>query len=273
MKRFACMFALVCGVAFAAVPDSPFTLPTEPPAPAPAPPKPGTALVLKADTFYVINSKVDAAVRAFPPGLVTITKEAGPIKIRGRFVDGTGNIETKTYPGPFVFFVESARNKTGGRVGLFLAPFGLKADADVVTATVDVAGDDGDVKPAPKPEPKPEPAPDPKPVPVPPGKRFVVIIEETAEALPARGAILANPELAARMKAGGHKFRIADKDNKTSNGTAPADLKPYLTEAAGKKLPRLYIVAPDGAVVWYGDCPNGDDAAEKILELLKAAGG
>lgn len=122
--------------------------------------------------------------------------------------------------------------------------------------------------PGPAPDPGPGPTPDPKPVPA--GKRFLVIIEETGDAVPARGVILADPALADRIKSGGHKFRVADKDNKTATGTAPADLKPYLDEAAGKKLPRLYIVAPDGTVCWYGDCP---DTAAKILELLKANGG
>jgi hypothetical protein len=100
-----------------------------------------------------------------------------------------------------------------------------------------------------------------------------VIVEETEGAVPVRGQILANPDLAARITAQGHKWRIADKDNLTSKGTAPADLKPYLAEAAGKKLPRFYIVAPDGTVCWYGDCPQGADAPAQILKLLTANGG
>lgn len=127
--------------------------------------------------------------------------------------------------------------------------------------------------PGPQPNPNPQPGPQPNPAPVPAGKRFLVIVEETSEAVPARGLILANPDLSARIAAQGHKWRIVDKDNKTAAGNTPTDIKPYITEAAGKKLPRLYIVAPDGTVCWYGDCPQGNDAAPAILKLLTGAGG
>lgn len=131
----------------------------------------------------------------------------------------------------------------------------------------------GKVEPGPDPQPGPQPQPGPKPNPVPPGKRFVVIIEETEQAVPARGIMMSDAALAARMKEKGHQWRIADQNNRTATGSVPVDLKPYLEEAAGKKLPRLYIVAPDGTVCWYGDAPTGSDVGVKTLELLKAAGG
>jgi len=127
--------------------------------------------------------------------------------------------------------------------------------------------------PGPQPNPNPQPGPGPNPAPVPAGKRFIVIVEETGESVAARGLILANGELAARITDKGHKFRVVDKDNKTATGNIPADIKPYIAEATGKTRPRLYIVAPDGTVCWYGDCPQGNDAGAQILKLLTAAGG
>lgn len=131
-------------------------------------------------------------------------------------------------------------------------------------------------EPKPGPQPKPEPPkPDPKPEPVvPPGKRFILIIEETGEAVASRGIVFADAALAARTKDQGHKWRVVDKDNRTAAGATPADIEPYLKEATGKKLPRLYVVAPDGTPCYVGDAPNDPaNAAAKTLEILKGAGG
>lgn len=153
---------------------------------------------------------------------------------------------------------------------------GEQTRADFTVTVPDPKPKPTPVPPGPGPQPNPnppDPTPNPKPAPAPPGKRFIVIVEETGDAVPARGLILANGELAARIADKGHKFRVVDKDNKTATGNTPADLKPYLEEAAGKTRPRLYIVAPDGTVCWFGDCPQGTDAGAQILKLLTAAGG
>jgi hypothetical protein len=131
----------------------------------------------------------------------------------------------------------------------------------------------GPPPPKPQPGPGPGPGPNPKPGPVAAGKRFVLLIEESGDAVAGRGAMFADPVLAARFKANGHRWRVVDKDNRTAAGAAPADVEPYLKEAAGKKLPRLYIVAPDGTVCWLGDAPTGGNTAADILKLLEASGG
>ena len=63
--------------------------------PAVGAPAPGDApAVLTAERLYVIDSDVDAVVLASPQGLVKVIKEPGPLRVRGRFVDGAG-IETR----------------------------------------------------------------------------------------------------------------------------------------------------------------------------------
>lgn len=120
------------------VPFSPFPVPPPaPPLPAPAPAPPGTVLNLTSDVLYIVNSKTDAVLRAHPAGLVKVTKEAGPLRIRGKFVDGTGGVETRTYAGPCVFTVEALPNQTG-RVELDLIPVGFKDEKEILTAPVDV---------------------------------------------------------------------------------------------------------------------------------------
>ena len=94
----------------------------------------------------------------------------------------------------------------------------------------------------------------PKP-PVTQQKLVVLIIEETAEAVAARGAYMTEPNLQARLKEKGHKWRVADKDVTDRTGNQPADLKPWLAKAAGKALPWLFLIGPDGTEVFSGPLP------------------
>jgi len=84
-----------------------------------------------------------------------VTKEQGPLKIRGLFV-GNKIVSTRTYAKKNVFIVERV---APGDVELLLVPAGK-----VERRTV---GDGGEPSPPPKPKPDPEPKPDPKPDPVP----------------------------------------------------------------------------------------------------------
>lgn len=166
-----CALAAVVGAAE----PSPIRLPAAPvapPAPAPAP-LPGGVVTLSGDALYVVDCKVEVVVRAHPAGLVRVVKEAGPITVRGRFVDGTGKTETRKFAGPHVYLIEAAGT---GRVELDFIPLGLKAETEIVSATIDVDAGQGPIPP-PKPKPDPEPKPpDPKPE---PGPVRVLFIYET----------------------------------------------------------------------------------------------
>ena len=206
-------------------------------------------------------------------GYVRFTPKTDGVNVLYISLDGADPFPSEELKDPRRFLMPTAGLKPGKYrfVAVAAGATGEQTRADFVVTIPGVVPNPGPT-PDPGPGPGPGPTPDPKPAPA-PGKRFLVIVEETADAVPIRGQILANPDLAARVAAQGHKWRIADKDNLTSKGTAPADLKPYFAEAAGKKLPRLYIVAPDGTVCWYGDCPQGADAPAQILKLLTANGG
>ena len=115
---------------------------------------------LNAATFYVIDSDVPCIVTSSPLGLVTVNEEAGPIKVRGVFVDGNGKAETRTYLGKSVFFIEAAAT---GKCEILVIPATAKSAADILRKTIDV--DAGPIPPGPKPNPKPDPKP-----PVPPTK-------------------------------------------------------------------------------------------------------
>ncbi len=147
---------LAASLGLGASPDSPFTFPPEPAAPAPPPPPaptPGAVPLLTPDLLYVVNAKVDSFVITDPPGLVKVDKEAGPITIKGRFIDKPNTVETRKFPGPYVFLV----SPTGkGRAYLNFVPLGVKAETEVGKSVIDVS--DGT---APQPPPNP-----PVPVPV-----------------------------------------------------------------------------------------------------------
>jgi hypothetical protein len=124
------------------------------------------------------------------------------------------------------------------------------------------------VPPGPGPTPPPPTPPDPAPVPV--AKAWVVIIEETADALPERGRWLGDPELRKYVAAKGWRFRVADKDTKDKEGNTPADLKPYIERAAGKGYPQVYVVDQDGKVRHEGPLPK---TPADLLTTLKKIGG
>lgn len=118
--------------------------------------------------------------------------------------------------------------------------------------------------------PKADPVPDPIPAPVTDPVAFLVIIEETGEATAGRGALFADPKLAARLKEKKIGWRVADQDVKDSTGKPPADLVPYLGKAKGKPLPQVFFVAANGKTIYQGDLPKDVDG---VLELLGRYGG
>jgi len=113
--------------------DGPFDLPV---APIVTPPAPKVSEAVAGDQLWVVNGKTDAVVRDHPKGLVKITKENGPLRIRGKFAGGT-QVETKTFPGPFVFIVEAVPG-VSGKVDIDIIPLGFKAETEIISRTLSV---------------------------------------------------------------------------------------------------------------------------------------
>ena len=184
----------------------------------------------------------------YPDGLVSVTKEAGPLRIRGKFIDGTGKVETKTFPGPHVFIVEATGT---GRVSLVSTPFGLKDGKEIDRRIVDVNGGTG---PQPNPNPQPNPPPDPSAKVV-----SFVVAEDTSAAGQWRGDVLGNPKLASWYRAtfgAGIHHRLVDVKAEGDDATAQT----YRKLAAGKTLPYLWQLDAAGKVVKELVCPKDADA-------------
>lgn len=224
-------------------------------------PRPNQAVSkLASDQWYIIDADTPVMVLASPEGVVSVSEDAGPVKLRGKFADGTGKVESRTYKGKQVFTVEAVQS---GRVELLIIPIGGDAKA-VIRRTIDVEAGEG-------PRPPPDPIPDPKPTPKPyTGKFSMVVIEETTDAANNRGQFFADRELqdylAAKLTG---KARIADKDVVDASGNPPKDLVPYLDRAKGKTLPQVYLVAPDGTVLMEGDLPK---TPKELLAVLRKVG-
>lgn len=149
-------------------------VPDTTPQPIPAPvPVPGTIPRIKDQEWYIINCSEPCFILVSPPGIVSVTQDAGPIKMRGWFYGGSGKAETRTFTGKVVFTVEAVGT---GRVELMVVKDGAKTPADVFRQLLDA--NVGPLPPPPGPGPKPPPPPDPV---VPDKLGFVALAKSQAQ--------------------------------------------------------------------------------------------
>jgi hypothetical protein len=140
---------------------------------------------------------------------------------------------------------------------------GVKVE-DSVVLVIDATGG----KPVP---PTPDPVNPVDPVdPIKDQKLFVVLIEESAEAVGSRGAMLADKTLNDRFKEKGHKWRVADKDVVGPDGKPPADLKRFLELSKDKPLAQLFLVDEKGKIIKQMNAPKS--AADMLAEIKKVGG-
>lgn len=150
MKRFGTLLLVLILAVPAFAEDPAIRLPDLPRPPSPPQPSPSTIQRITPDVLYVFDSDVECLVTTSALGHLSVTSEAGPLRIRGRFVDNPTVVTTKTFAGKRVFTVEPVKT---GRVELIIVPPGAKAEADIIRRTLDAV-----VGPVP-----------PEPTPVPPG--------------------------------------------------------------------------------------------------------
>jgi hypothetical protein len=261
--RGAVLTVLLAAVPLAAAPPDDIILPVVPVAP-PLPPTPSAATTLTGELLYVIQSKTECVVRAHPANLVRIEKVAGPITVRGKFVDGTGKTETRKFAGPWVYFIEAAGT---GRVELDIIPLGLKAEADIVSVAIDV-----DVQgpiPPPKPKPEPDPKPDPKPDPAGP-LRVIFVYESGALLTESQQAVMFGEKVRTYLDANSKGWRRYDKDVDATNEKNP-DLRELWAAAKGKVTTVPCVIVASGSKAEILPIPSDPDAAVELLK--KYAGG
>lgn len=215
-------------------------LPASPtPQPPVVPPVPAGARVkLAAGVTYDIKCRTECVVRAYPAGLVSVTREAvaagETLRVKDAFSDGS---VSHVYKGPLTIY--SVRSVGTGPVEVVITPLGLATENDIVTVGIDADSGQGPIPPPkPKPpEPKPDPKPDPKP-PAPVTSFRVFLIYESADTLTAaqRGVLfgkVVEDYLTANCTGGKGGWRRRDKDAPGDGDAVTAALwtaiKPALT--------------------------------------------
>jgi hypothetical protein len=167
-------------------------------------------------------------------------------------------------------FLLDVYGKPAGRYGfaaIASSKTGEQVRADFVVVIGNVPPGPAPVPPVP---PGPGPKPDPTPDPIAAGKLYVVIIEETRNAVITRGVWFADRQLKAAMDSKGHKWRVVDQNVTNAEGQTPADVKRFIEDAKTKTLPMLYLVNENGKTVFSGAAPVD---VSRLLELLTKFGG
>lgn len=255
--------------------------PTKQDAPAPAegvaetvePPSPPVITELPEDTLYVITrEEKDFYVVQGTLGVVNVTIEQGPIKVRGKFVDGNGRTETRVYNEKCVCIVEAIKK---GIVELIALDSGAVDNKDERRAVLNVMG----MSPNPPPGPTPPPTPDPIPNPIPGDKNRVLIMYESSELsqLPASQAVqISSPSLRSYLNkkclvgpdGKTPEYRIWDKDVDLTNTVQVWKDAVASAKKDGFKTPVLAV--SNGKTGWVGPMPITE--AETLVILKKYLG-
>lgn len=161
MKRFL-LLLLLSGCTVQAEPAKPdpvkVVLPDPTPVPVPPPPPSPSAITkLPADRLYVVQSDSPLLVFDIPLGLLKITKETGPLKVMGKFVDGPDQYEVRTYNAKYIALVTAVGK---GQATLLIVPDGTKSESEAIRRVID-AGGVGPTPPTPVPPDPVPPTPEP----------------------------------------------------------------------------------------------------------------
>ena len=234
------------------------------PAPSPMPGPDAVRNKLLPGYRFVIDSPVEQIIRCHPAGLVTVAKKKGPRDISAKFAGGSGDIEDKSFDGPFVYVMSGTHT---GVVEVDIVPVGVKAEGDIQSFKLDV--DAGD-RPQP-PQPGPGPAPSPTPDALPAGTKLLVkVVDETKTWPPERADMLADRSLRDAVKAlTGADLEIVRPDSKAANDMG---LMPFVAKAGGGPAMIVIDATPASAGVVRLAAPLPATKADILTALNKLYG-
>ena len=235
----------------------------------------GTPQVLEYGRFYVVESNEKFFLLASPSTIASVTYEEGPLKLRGIFVDGTGDIETRTYASKFIAIVDAKKEATGV-AELIAVPSGVPSEDKILRTLVQIGR-------GPRPPPvvvvPDEPEVDPTPTPpedVPTGFRVILVYESSDKYPPETNNILFSTKITEYLtKAcvqGPNRipeWRKWDKDVQLTSNESPT-IKALWEQSKPKfgTLPQLIIAVNGKAQVV--ELPPTE---QETLDLLKKFGG
>lgn len=177
-----------------------------PPVPKP-PQRPKFVSELSEETWLVIESPESIVVTSSPLGHVNIQPEEGPVKVRGKFADGTGKIETRTFTSKYLYFINAVKQ---GKVEILVFNPGIVTEEkDIPRFPLTVMGLQPNPPPGPGPKPDPNPKPDPDPPPVPTSDHLLIeVVEDPLNRAPDTAIVLSALAEWNDLKDKGHDWRI-----------------------------------------------------------------
>lgn len=265
----------LCCPAWAQTPTPPLgpnvIFPEEPTPVPPVPPAPSATVRLPADTLYVIRSSVPCLILASPQGIVSVSSDAGPMKIMAK-IWPTNVTRSVKFTEPYLYVVQA---QASGMAELIVVPEGTKDAASVTRKLIEsqLAPIPPPVPPEP-PKPPTPPAPPPNPAPIPVDGFRSLIVYESADLskLPA-GQLAAlysqqvRDYLTSKCTMGPDgktkEWRTLDKD-------VVADSKLWQDAMARPRKSLPWIVLSDGKTGFEGPLPATE---ADLMTLLKKYGG
>lgn len=230
-----------------------------------------TPQVLEYGRFYVVESDEKFFLLASPSTIASVTYEEGPLKLRGIFVDGTGDIETRTYASKFIAIVDAKKDVTGV-AELIAVPSGVPSEDKILRTLVQIGR-------GPRPPPvvvvPDEPVVDPTPD-VPTGFRVILVYESSDKYPPETNNILFSTRITEYLSKACVKgpkdipeWRKWDKDM-TVTSQESTTLKALWEQSKPKfgTMPQLIIAVNGKASIV--DLPPTE---QETLDLLKKYGG
>lgn len=226
----------------------------------PAPPAPSSKVQLPADTLYVIRSSVPCLVFASPQGILSVSSDAGPMKIMARIWPSNAASSVK-YAEPYLYVVQA---QASGTAELIVIPEGTKDVASVTRKLIE-----SQLAPIPPPPPPDPPKPPTPANPLPSEKLRVLTIYETADKLTSvQNAVLKSviPQTAIKAVAG--DYMCLDQNNDPTKYTPDQWWKDaWKRKPATVNPPKIIISSPKG--FFEGDVPASVD---DFLALIKKYG-
>ena len=239
----------------------------EPPKPRPdRTPKPVTTI--SEEQLYVIESTIPLIVLSSPDGFVKIEAEEGPQKVKAKFVDGTGKMETRVFNLKHLYFINAVKP---GKLELIIVPIGVEKPENILRQELTVLGQ----MPNPPPEPDVDPIPDPVDPPAPVASFRVIFVKESGitlntqqSSIPAAKVIRDYLVAKTTPENGQPGWREYDPDQSTTTeqptmASLWASVKPSIT-----KVPCLVIEVNGHATVM----PFPANVDECMATLKKAGG-
>ena len=176
----------------------------EPPKPRPdRTPKPVTTI--SEEQLYVIESTIPLIVLASPDGFVKIEGEEGPQKVKAKFVDGIGKMETRIFHSKFLYFINAVKP---GKLELIIVPVGVEKPENILRQDLTVLGQMPNPPPNPPPKPDPDPIPDPDPPEPSSDSLMIEVVEDPLNRSPDTAIVLSALAEWNALKDKGHEWRI-----------------------------------------------------------------